>query len=324
MRESVTIHYTEKQVCTEQIKEESYSMSPLKPALYIEAIKTHLTKYPNLVRWNTQIKPFRRRDFFNAHTPKYVENFFDGVNNCTSNGIPWSKELARSVRYTNSSLYTAINASVHQPNDIHVSPTSGFHHARPEGGSGFCTFSGQVIASLKLYRKHKLKGAYLDLDGHHGNSIEDSRWYVEDRYGIDLDEVIPMNINPKGCGETYLCDLQRNLFWLEDKIIKGEVDYVVWCHGADSHQDDDLGHQLSTKQWIEASTRFYQWLNDLEKRLGRKIPLTLSLFGGYRKDDYDSVINLHLTDLIVGINHLTNKTISTKRFKVNAKVATYV
>ena len=65
--------------------------------------------------------------------------------------------------------------SEHQIKALTFSPTSGFHHARPEGGSGFCTFSGQVIASLKIYEEKKLVGAYLDLDGHYGNSIEDSR-----------------------------------------------------------------------------------------------------------------------------------------------------
>ena len=114
---------------------------------------------------------------------------------CESNELTWSEQFADSVRYTNASLCHAIEHSIAHPEQLTFSPTSGFHHARPRGGGGFCTFSGQVIAAVKLFRKHHMVGAHIDLDGHFGNSIEDSRAFV-----AKLNQAIPpgCNINPAG------------------------------------------------------------------------------------------------------------------------------
>lgn len=80
--------------------------------------------------------------------------------------------------------------------------------------------------------------------------------------------------------------------------------YIVFAHGADSQIADDLGGQLSTEQWTECSKIVYTWINQLDKKLKRPIPLTLSLFGGYRKDDFESVLSLHTVDLVMCLNIL--------------------
>ena len=41
----------------------------------------------------------------------------------------------------------------------------------------------------------------------------------------------------------------------------------------------------------------YLMINRVSQKLNRPIPLTLSLFGGYRHDDYNSVLSLHTADL---------------------------
>lgn len=287
----IKVFFNPKQVNTKV--EQSTSKSPLKPKLVIEnifatGIDEHFDFEPNF-------KPFRKSDFQVAHTRNYVDAFFAGeMPLAQSNSIPWTEELAESVTYTNASLYNAIKYATENPDTITFSPTSGFHHAQPSRGSGFCTFSGQVIASTKLWREKGLRGAYLDLDGHFGNSIEDSRSYV-----TDLDQAVPrgFNINPRGSDKDYLNDLANHLAILETAIEERYIDYVVWCHGADSHADDDLGSQCTTQYWLACSRLFYTWLSRLENRIGRKIPITLALFGGYRRDDYQSVINLHTMDL---------------------------
>jgi hypothetical protein len=43
--------------------------------------------------------------------------------------------------------------------------------------------------------------------------------------------------------------------------------------------------------------------------LGKQIPLTLSLFGGYRKDDYESILSLHTADLVKCLNILCGQNI---------------
>lgn len=286
-------------------KANGYSMSPLKPRLLLQ----HLVKNElnNQFIIHKGWKPFNREDFLVAHTPRYVNSFFDGVNPlASSNGLIWNKEFADTVRYTNSSLYHAMKYAVENPQRITFSPTSGFHHAQPQQGSGFCTFSGQVIASMKLYNEKKLVGSYIDLDGHFGNSIEDSREYIP-----ELDKAIPedCNINPHGRHAAYLSDLDGKLQVLENKLLRGKVHYVVFAHGADSHEDDSLGYQVNTKEWLLASRMVYSMVKRVSEKLGRCIPLTLSLFGGYRHDDYDSVLNLHTGDLVTCLNIMCNKKI---------------
>jgi acetoin utilization deacetylase AcuC-like enzyme len=284
--------YSDKQVL-ENGGSSNYSKSPKKPKLLLEYLKSR-----NLIEnfeLTDQFEPYADEDFEIAHDPSYVEEFFSGKGRCSSNALSWSPQFAESVRYTNASLYSAIKNAVTNPSEVSFSPTSGFHHARPSGGSGFCTFSGQVIASLKIYRELGLKGAYLDLDGHFGNSIEDSRYYCK-----DLNSAVPLdfNINPVGTDEDYLADLGRWLSRLKHAILEGKIDYVVWCHGADSHEHDQLGHQCSTEYWVGCSTLFWRWVKEIDQELGRPLPVACALFGGYRDDDYQSVLSLHTSDFV--------------------------
>jgi acetoin utilization deacetylase AcuC-like enzyme len=213
---------------------------------------------------------------------------------CESNNLKWNTGLVEAVSYSNSSLYHSIKHTILNPDQITLSPTSGFHHATPSKGGGFCTFSGQVIAALKIFKEFQISGAFLDLDGHFGNSIEDSRQYCP-----ELNYAIPKgcNINPQGTGREYLAHFRTQLKDLYQRVMDYEIGYVVFCHGADSHIDDDRGGQCSTAEWIECSKLFYEWLRDVDTTRGQPLPCSLALFGGYRKDNYDEVLGLHLADL---------------------------
>lgn len=274
----------------------NFSKSPQKPKLLIDyLIEKNLIDNFNII---SDFKPFEHKDFLVAHTPSYVYGFFNGdTKKCGSNGLKWNEDFANSVKYTNSSLYNAIKYACENPRDITFSPTSGFHHATPKYGSGFCTFSGQVIASLKMYQQSKLAGCYIDLDGHFGNSIEDSR-----KYCVNLKNAIPenFNINPVGEHKNYLNDLDRNLVKLSKAIDNGDIHYVVFCHGADSHHWDDLRGQLNTEEWMLAAKKVYEMMINHPDT-----PLILSLFGGYRTDDYRSVLSLHTGNLVSCLNILS-------------------
>jgi len=211
-------------------------------------------------------------------------------------GLKWSKEFSSAVLMNNSSLYAAIRNSVVHPHEISFSPSSGFHHARPNRGSSFCTFSGQVISSLKIWEEFKLAGCYLDLDGHFGNSIEDTRSFAP-----DLEKAIPVgfNFNPRLYDAAYFGELENFIINnLEPALLSGKIHYVVWCHGADSHQDDQLGDQCSTEWWMKCADYFWGWVWEMDAKLGRNLPVSCALFGGYRDYDFDSVLSLHTGDLM--------------------------
>ena len=309
----IKVFYTPNQVNINPNIIGATSRSPLKPMLLMKALDG--LGFSQNLDVDSSFLPFSNEDFKMAHTNEYVEAFFKGQRPlCSSNGLPWSKELADSVRYTNASLYNAVRHSYLNPNQVCFSPTSGFHHAHPEHGSGFCTFSGQVIAAVKMYNEFGISGAVLDLDGHYGNSIEDSRGTV-----TNINKAIPKGFNfaqLSGKNESYYKDLMLALGKIEQAVLENKIQYVMWCHGADSHDQDDLGGQVNTQYWVKCSELFYNWVGQLDEKLvamGRSpLPVTLSLFGGYRQDSYASVLSLHMKDIQVCINTLCGGSVKYK------------
>jgi hypothetical protein len=47
---------------------------------------------------------------------------------------------------------------------------------------------------------------------------------------------------------------------------------------------------------------FSEWVNQISKETGKSLPVTLALFGGYRSDNYDAVLDLHLKSLLICAN----------------------
>ncbi len=53
-------------------------------------------------------------------------------------------------------------------------PAGGTHHGRPDGASGFCYFNDPVFAILGLLDGGLERVAYVDLDAHHGDGVENA------------------------------------------------------------------------------------------------------------------------------------------------------
>jgi acetoin utilization deacetylase AcuC-like enzyme len=254
--------------------------------------------------------PLSRDDFYIAHTREMVDNFFDKGKTSKILHIKWTPEYAESVTYESASLFYAIRYAIQHPEEICFSPSGAFHHANPTRSALFCAFSGQVIASMKVYYEFGFCGSYIDLDGHHGNSIDNSKDFVP-----DLDKAIsPVcgNINISVRHAAYINELKNHLSILHEEILAGRVHYVVFGHGADSHEWDELASQLTTEEWIECSKLVYTMILDLEQETGKSIPLIIFLEGGYRRDDYNSVLSLHTTDLVTCLNILCGREINYK------------
>ena len=283
-------------MCPPEDASSNYSKSPTKPRRFMEFLQR--TPLQHHVEVSGEFEPLTRGDLLVAHTAAYVDAFLKGEGRgARSNGLAWTPEFRDSVLLTNGCLRAAITAAVDDPRQITLAPVSGFHHAQPDSGGGFCTFSGQVIAGLQLYRERGLRGVWVDLDGHFGNSIEDSRSFAP-----DLNEAIPVwaNINPRGSHQEYLRDLRHQIDVALEHIVVGEVDYVAFAHGADSHEWDQLGHQCTTAEWLQAAKMVYTDLVVRPNVWGwspKPVAVTMALFGGYRDDHPESVLGLHALDL---------------------------
>ncbi len=244
------------------------SQSTYKPKLFTDAL---LKKDGYEV---VSFQPLLEEDFLLAHRELYVQSFFRGQNPiCNSAGFKWTPEYAESIKYTTASLYEAIQEATISKS-LTIAPVSGMHHSTPNRGRDFCAMSGQVIASLKIYQQCGLKAAYIDLDAHYGNSIEDSY-----KFNPMLLEAVPRGNNVNVAGDNYLEKLQRALENIQ------EVDYVVLCHGADLVEGDILGGFQFKEVWLEAAKMTVEKFKHL--------PMVYCLFGGYR-DNFQEVLNLHV------------------------------
>lgn len=269
------------------------SQSTSKPKVFVEACAGSFE-----VR---KFEPVTQSDFYYAHRPAYVDGFFSGTEpHASSSGFEWSESYAESQKYTVGSLYAAIRHVLVTRQMFAIAPISGFHHATPKGGKMFCSFSGQVIASVKTYINTRAVGAYIDLDSHYGNSI-DNTLSIENKIeylSTKVADCIKFNVNPNGTGRGYISSLRSNLVKMKEAAIAKEIDYLVYCHGADSIEGDELGRDQCTEaEWFECTRIVCEFARET------KLPLVLCLFGGY--GDMNRVVNLHVRDAKL-INELIN------------------
>ena len=92
-------------------------------------------------RWPIQLvapEPSAIHDVCKVHEPSFVD---DVLQLRRPNGFgSYSESVARSVLYTCGACYDSARAALRE--GISSSLTSGFHHAGPRSGRGFCTFNG--------------------------------------------------------------------------------------------------------------------------------------------------------------------------------------
>jgi acetoin utilization deacetylase AcuC-like enzyme len=121
-----------------------------------------------------------------------------------------------------------------------------------------------------------------------------------------LNKAIPpgFNFNPSLYDAEYYEEVEKFIVnTLEPALLNGQIHYIVWCHGADSHKEDQLGAQCSTEWWMKCADFFWGWVREMDAKLGRYLPVSCSLFGGYRDDDFNSVLSLHTGDLMSCVKH---------------------
>jgi len=298
--ERIHIFYREEMSLAEEFFAAYYCKTPFKPGRFLDFLRQY--KLQRHFALHKSWAPFEESDFLIAHEEEYVRSFFQGEHPlCSTSGLPWSPELGEVTRYTNASLYEAIRYAVDNPNIITLCPAGGFHRALPACGADYSVFSGQVIAALKIFRETGKRGAWIDLGGEFGASLEFSREAFP-----ELNEAAPedCHLNPPGVHGAYLRVLGENLEVLGENIRQDKVDYIVFCHGADSHIWDEYGFQCNTQEWLNAARAVYAWFQALEEETGKSIPLALSLFDGYRSDDFNTILSLHTADLVCCLNEI--------------------
>lgn len=243
-----------------------------------------------------------------AHTPRYVTAVLEGLLSAAELreiGFPWSPWMAERARRSVGASIAAARAALAE--GVAANLAGGTHHANADKGSGFCVFNDVAVAARQMQAEwHRLHGQGLkvlviDLDVHQGNgtaeifaeddtvftfSMHGARNFpfrkVASRLDVDLDD---------GCEDAaYLAALEAALVQIEQRWMDGRPSLAFYLAGADPHEGDRLGRLKVSAEGLAARDRsVLTWLGQ------RRIPVALSMAGGYGHDIHTTVALQHHT-----------------------------
>ncbi len=153
-----------------------------------------------------------------------------------------------------------------------INISGGLHHAHFSGASGFCIFNDCVLAIKTLLKKFQ-RVAYVDIDVHHGDGVQEAFYKNPQALTISIHET-GKTLFPgtgftdeigAGVGRGYAANLPLWPYtdgetWLHawreigfKRLQAFSPDVVVLQMGADAHILDPLGHMNVTGSfWLEA------------------------------------------------------------------------
>jgi acetoin utilization protein AcuC len=159
----------------------------------------------------------------------------------------------------------------------------GLHHAHAGCASGFCYVNDVVLAILRL-KRHGLRVAYVDIDAHHGDGVQEAFYADPDVLTISThergDRLFPGTgfVEEAGVGDAvgYSVNLPLEAFtdseiYLEafeavvpPLLAKFKPDVIVAQLGIDAHRTDPLTHLALD---IQGFARAVQRIAELAPRL---------------------------------------------------------
>jgi acetoin utilization deacetylase AcuC-like enzyme len=254
--ECIDVYFSQKQLSNP----ETTSPSPRKPEFVV-------------ADWIEQDLPIRviepvpasREQIALAHERSYV----DGVLDCLlPNGFRGrQKDVADSLPWTSGSFLSAARCALNN-GLVACSPTSGFHHAGPASGYGYCTFNGLMVTALALKAEGKVRRVgILDCDEHYGDGTAE----IIDKLGIDWIRHVSEEYAGAASAKRFIETLPT--------VVRGFAGYdlLIYQAGADQHINDPLGGFLTTAELAERDRIVFT----VAKEIG--IPVVWNLAGGYQQ-----------------------------------------
>jgi len=168
----------------------------------------------------------------------------------------------------------------------------GFHHAFPGHGEGFCAINDVAVAIRVLQHEEKIQRAMVvDCDVHHGNgtaaifagdssvltlSLHQFNNYPSAKPASTIDVHLPDGIGD----DEYLDRLCGAL----DVAMGFAPHLIMYIAGADPYCEDQLGGLKLTMEGLRRRDRLV-----FDQALRKKVPIAVTLAGGYARDTADTV-----------------------------------
>ena len=166
--------------------------------------------------------------------------------------------------YTSATL-TGVDLIINENANVVFNPMGGFHHAGRSHAEGFC-YVNDVIAAIDKFLAKGYRVAYIDIDAHHGNGVQDA-YYMDDRVLVVSLHESGQSLYPwggfeneigEGVGRGYNINIplppetdDEAYQWVFDRVIPKVLalfspTVVVALVGADAHKNDPLSHLCLT------------------------------------------------------------------------------
>ncbi|MEO5732713.1 MAG: histone deacetylase [Rubrivivax sp.] len=256
----------------------------------------------------TEAAPATDGELALAHDPAWITAVVDGTTSAAQQreiGFPWSERMVERSRRSVGATIQAARAALFGTGvgeGVAANLAGGTHHASAHKGSGYCVFNDVAVASRLMqaewhrrsgpHRRHLLRVLVIDLDVHQGNgsasifsdddtvltlSLHGAKNFPFRKERSDLDVELP-----DGCGDdAYLqaLDTALDTVWQRHADAGTQPGLAFYLAGADPHEGDRLGRlKLSAEGLAERDRRVLQALRS------RRIPVALSMAGGYGRD----------------------------------------
>lgn len=243
-----------------------------------------------------------------AHDPSYLMNIIEGRLSPKEQreiGFPWSKKMVERSRRSAGATIAAAKTALEE--GLAVNLAGGTHHAYRDMGSGFCVFNDSAIAARTLQKEvhPNLKVAIIDLDVHQGNgtasilkndaSIFTLSIHGENNFPFKKEESdLDLGLADWCDDHAYLIALEQCLDQLNTRF---KADCVIYLAGADPHEGDRLGRLKLTKNGMrQRDEAVFQYALD------RKLPLAMSMAGGYGKE-IASTVDIHFQTIETALQY---------------------
>ncbi|MBI4055761.1 MAG: histone deacetylase [Elusimicrobia bacterium] len=240
-----------------------------------------------------------------AHTEDWVHKVLQGKMTALDEArleLPCSKALAEASQRAAGGTLQACRLALQTGVGLHDG--GGFHHAFPDHGEGFCVFHDIAVGILKMKQEGKIRrAAVVDLDVHHGNGTaaifaQDPKVFT---FSMHQQSNYPLQKPPSDL-DVGLADGTSDAQYLKllkqhwPKILDSHrPELVLYQAGADSYGQDQLGGLGLTLEGMQARDATV-----IEETRRRKIPLVITLGGGYAHNLQDTVL-IHATTLHLGL-----------------------
>ena len=160
-----------------------------------------------------------------------------------------------------SATYTAVDLILKENANVVFNPLGGFHHASRSHVEGFCYVNDAILAIDRLLANgHRV--AYIDIDAHHGNGVQDA-YFADDRVLVVSVHESGKTLYPGTGFETEIGSGMGKGFTINVPLLEGSDDevfelaidrvvtpavtafaptVVVAVIGTDTHRADPLSH----------------------------------------------------------------------------------